>query len=78
MTPGVPPRLPLVSQRLVVVTGKGGVGKTTVTAALAYAAIDRVESFGSVVDYVLAFAGGFGITEAVKGFNQVVTKLRGG
>ena len=38
MTPGVPPRLPLTSQRLVVVTGKGGVGKTTVTAALAHAA----------------------------------------
>src|SRR5207247_1917168 len=38
MTPGVPPRLPLSSQRLVVVTGKGGVGKTTVTAALAHAA----------------------------------------
>src|SRR2546429_4527259 len=38
MTPGVPPRLPLLSQRLVVVTGKGGVGKTTVTAALAHAA----------------------------------------
>src|SRR5438445_777776 len=38
MTPGVPLRLPLLSQRLVVVTGKGGVGKTTVTAALAYAA----------------------------------------
>src|SRR5438093_893916 len=38
MTPGVPPRLPLLSQRRVVVTGKGGVGKTTVTAALAQAA----------------------------------------
>jgi anion-transporting ArsA/GET3 family ATPase len=36
--PRVPPRLPLGSQRLVVVTGKGGVGKTTVTAALARAA----------------------------------------
>jgi anion-transporting ArsA/GET3 family ATPase len=35
---GVPPRIPLASQRLVVVTGKGGVGKTTVTAALARAA----------------------------------------
>jgi len=34
------PRLPLGSQRLVVVTGKGGVGKTTVTAALARAAAD--------------------------------------
>ena len=34
----VPPRLPLTSQRLVIVTGKGGVGKTTVTAALARAA----------------------------------------
>jgi anion-transporting ArsA/GET3 family ATPase len=34
----VPPRLPLASQRLIVVTGKGGVGKTTVAAALARAA----------------------------------------
>jgi anion-transporting ArsA/GET3 family ATPase len=38
--PGVPPRLPLTTQRLVVVTGKGGVGKTTVTAALARAAAE--------------------------------------
>jgi anion-transporting ArsA/GET3 family ATPase len=38
MTARVPPRLPLAAQRLVVVTGKGGVGKTTVTAALARAA----------------------------------------
>jgi anion-transporting ArsA/GET3 family ATPase len=38
--PGVPPRLPLAAQRLVVVTGKGGVGKTTVTAALARAVAD--------------------------------------
>ena len=29
----VPPKLPLTSQRLVVVTGKGGAGKTTVAAA---------------------------------------------
>ena len=36
--PGVPPGLALSTQRLVVVTGKGGVGKTTVAAALAYAA----------------------------------------
>jgi anion-transporting ArsA/GET3 family ATPase len=34
----VPTRLPLDSQRLVVVTGKGGVGKSAVTAALARAA----------------------------------------
>jgi hypothetical protein len=33
----MPARLPLEKQRLVVVTGKGGVGKTTVTAALARA-----------------------------------------
>jgi anion-transporting ArsA/GET3 family ATPase len=39
--PGVPPSgLALSTQRLVVVTGKGGVGKTTVTAALARAAAD--------------------------------------
>lgn len=33
-------RLPLTTQRLVVVTGKGGVGRTVVTAALARAAAD--------------------------------------
>src|SRR5438045_4840927 len=38
MTPDVPPGLALATQRLVVVTGKGGVGKTTVAAALARAA----------------------------------------
>jgi anion-transporting ArsA/GET3 family ATPase len=32
------PRLPITTQRLVIVTGKGGVGKTTVSAALARAA----------------------------------------
>jgi anion-transporting ArsA/GET3 family ATPase len=35
----VPARFPLTSQRLVVVTGKGGVGKTSVAAALARAAV---------------------------------------
>jgi len=34
----VPARLPFATQRLVVVTGKGGVGKSSVTAALAHAA----------------------------------------
>src|SRR3989475_8930907 len=34
---GVPARLPLAAQRLVIVTGKGGVGKSAVTAALARA-----------------------------------------
>jgi len=38
--PSVPPKLPLSSQRLVIVTGKGGAGKTTVTAALGRAAAD--------------------------------------
>src|SRR2546428_8059737 len=38
MTPGVPLRLPLLSRRRAVARGRGGVGKTTVTAALAYAA----------------------------------------
>jgi anion-transporting ArsA/GET3 family ATPase len=37
MTPPVPASLPLESQRLIVVTGKGGVGKSAVTAALARA-----------------------------------------
>jgi len=36
----VPGHLPFKTQRLVVVTGKGGVGKTSVTAALARAAVD--------------------------------------
>ncbi len=40
MTAGVRVRLPLDDQRLVVVTGKGGVGKSAVTAALAHAAAD--------------------------------------
>src|SRR5207249_4732451 len=38
MRRAVPPRLPLAAQRLIVITGKGGVGKTTVTAAFAQAA----------------------------------------
>jgi len=38
MRRAVPPRFPLAAQRLVVITGKGGVGKTTVTAAFAQAA----------------------------------------
>ena len=37
MTRGVPPRLPLSTQRMVFITGKGGVGKSAVTAALAHA-----------------------------------------
>src|SRR5262249_43807839 len=36
----VPGHLPLAAQRLVVVTGKGGVGKTSITAALARAAAE--------------------------------------
>src|SRR6185369_17816677 len=36
----VPGHLPFAAQRLVVVTGKGGVGKTAVTAALAHGALD--------------------------------------
>src|SRR2546430_12176499 len=35
--PPVPARLPLAAQRLVIVTGRGGVGKSAVTAALARA-----------------------------------------
>lgn len=38
MTPGVRVRFPLTSQRLIFVTGKGGVGKSAVTAAFARAA----------------------------------------
>jgi hypothetical protein len=38
MRRAVPRRLPLTTQRLIVITGKGGVGKTTVTAAFAQAA----------------------------------------
>src|SRR5712691_46240 len=38
MRRAVPPRLPLADQWLIVITGKGGVGKTTATAAFAQAA----------------------------------------
>jgi len=48
-----------------------------VAAALSYIAMDKLESFGTPSDYILAFAGGFGINETLKGFGPVLAKLRG-
>jgi hypothetical protein len=49
-----------------------------IAAALSYIAIDKLESFGTVSDYILSFVGGFGINETLKGFGPVLAKLRGG
>jgi len=59
----VPARLPLTSQRLVVVTGKGGVGKTAVSAALARAAVEGRRR-------VLAVEVGRGRLAALLGISQ--------
>ena len=46
--PGVPGRIPLAAQRLLIVTGKGGVGKSTVAAALARETLAAVAAMRGV------------------------------
>jgi hypothetical protein len=45
-------------------------------AILAYLAIDRLESFGTVSDYALAFLGGFGFTATTSGFGAVMSGFK--
>jgi hypothetical protein len=45
-------------------------------AGIAYIPYSRAATFGGVADYVLAFAGGFGITEGTKGLASVLAKIR--
>jgi hypothetical protein len=46
------------------------------TTGLAYIPYSKAATFGGVADYVLAFAGGFGITEGTKGLASVLAKIR--
>jgi hypothetical protein len=48
-----------------------------IASGLAYLAIARADSFGDVGDYVLAFAGGFGVTEAIKGVGPILSRMQG-
>lgn len=44
-------------------------------AILSYLAIDKLETFGSVSDYALAFLGGFGLNATTSGFSAVVSRF---
>jgi hypothetical protein len=48
-----------------------------VSAAFAYVYVDAVESFGGVSDYILVFASGFGIQNAMYGFVPLLNKIIG-
>jgi hypothetical protein len=48
-----------------------------IASGLAFLAIARADSFGDVADYVLAFAGGFGVTEAIKGVGPILARIQG-
>jgi hypothetical protein len=47
------------------------------TALISVIAIDQLDHFGTLRDYVLQFAGVFGLTESVKGFAQTFASVRG-
>jgi len=47
-------------------------------AILSYLAIDKLETFGSISDYALAFLGGFGLNATTSGFSAVISRFRAG
>lgn len=47
-----------------------------ITALITTAALWELDAFGTFRDYVLQFAGAFGVTESVKGFAQVLGAVR--
>ena len=47
-------------------------------AILSYLTIDKLETFGSVSDYALAFLGGFGLNATTSGFGAVISRFKGG
>lgn len=44
-------------------------------AILSYLAIDKLDTFGTVSDYALAFLGGFGLNATTSGFSAVLTQF---
>lgn len=46
-------------------------------AILSYLTIDKLETFGSVSDYALAFLGGFGLNATTSGFSAVLSHFKG-
>jgi hypothetical protein len=46
-------------------------------AILSYLAIDKLETFGSISDYALAFLGGFGLNATTSGFSAVISRFQG-
>ncbi len=46
-------------------------------AILSYLAIDKLETFGTVSDYALAFLGGFGLNATTSGFSAVFSRFGG-
>jgi hypothetical protein len=44
-------------------------------AILSYLAIDKLETFGTVSDYALAFLGGFGLNATTSGFSAVLSRF---
>ena len=43
---------------------------------LAFVAIDKLDTFGSISDYALAFLGGFGLNATTSGFSAVVSRFK--
>jgi integrase len=41
-------------------------------------AIDKLETFGSISDYALAFLGGFGLNATTSGFSAVISRFKAG
>jgi hypothetical protein len=44
-------------------------------AILSYLAIDKLDTFGTVSDYALAFLGGFGLNATTSGFSSVLGRF---
>ena len=45
---------------------------------LSFLAIERLDTFGSITDYALAFLGGFGLNATTSGFGAVVSRFKAG
>ncbi len=45
---------------------------------LSFLAIEKLDTFGSISDYALAFLGGFGLNATTSGFGAVVSRFKAG